>query len=354
MVPKFRGDSEDWLDQQGASSRGRSGRRPKAKGNARSLDLDPEQANAVVTEVFPNQCKIRLNQDGITLLCGYRRAEVVGKSKGEQKERTPVAVGDRVCVKQTGLRSGVVEGICKRKNQLLRVAPGQQRDSQQGQQSQAKEKIHHVLAANIDLLVVVSSAAEPAFSSGVVDRFLIAAAAEGIPALLVVSKKDLLKKGIPAPWKIYQELGYQVLEISSETGEGVLELREAIESKTVVFCGHSGVGKTSLLRLLLNQEVGKVASVSKVTGKGRHTTTGAILFSQPESPKSQWIDTPGIREFSLARIQDKELGLYFPEFKSISCESNACLHLDELGCKARELKRYASYRQILLSLLGEI
>lgn len=355
MVPKFRGDSEDWLDQEGSSSQARSGRRSKIKANARSLDLNPDQANAVVVEVFPNQCKVRWDQDGSILLCAYRRAEVVGKTKGEQKERTPVAVGDRVLAKQTGPQSGIIEGICRRRNQLSRLAPGQE----QGSQAQEKDKIHHVLAANIDLLVVVSSAVDPQFSPGVVDRFLVAAEAENIASLLVISKKDLftgvhLKSPSKTPWEVYREVGYPVLEMSSETGEGIAELKKAIESKTVVFCGHSGVGKTSLLRLLLNEKVGRVATVSKSTGKGKHTTTGAILFSAAELPDSKWIDTPGIREFSVAGIDDRDLKLYFPEFKSLSCESTSCLHLDEAGCNARGLARYPSYRQILLSLQADL
>jgi len=336
MAPKFKGDSEDWLDDEdGARQRGA---RPKKSNVARSLGLPPEEANAVVAEVFPNQCRVRLDENQQDLLCNYRRAGVVSKSKTEARERTPVAVGDRVLIKHTGESSGIVEGICTRKNRLCRPAPG--RDS---------ESLHHVLAANVDLLVIVASAGEPHFSPGLVDRFMIAAEAEGIAVLLCVSKIDLGEPG-EKPWDLYRRLGYSVVEVSSKQGLGIPQIQEQIQGKVVVFCGQSGVGKTSLLRVLLGVDVGRVGKVNESTGKGRHTTTGAVLLEGPG--QSQWIDTPGVREFGLVGVSPESLADHFPELRDLSCKITNCLHIDEEGCLAQGLPRYSSYRRIFDSLVA--
>jgi ribosome biogenesis GTPase len=342
MVPKFKGDSDDWLDDEdssGGAGKGSArsvGQRPK-KIQARALGLPLDQANGVVAEVFPNQCRVRMDVNQQDLLCTYRRAGVVSKSKDEMRERTPVAVGDRVLVNSTSSTTGVIEGICQRKNRISRPAPGRE-----------TEKLQHVLAANIDLMVVVASCREPEFSPGLVDRFLVAAEAEGVSACLCITKIDLQES--QSVWKIYQDIGYPVFEVSSKKELGLAQLRQTLEAKTVVFCGHSGVGKTSLLRSILGSSIGKVGEVSGATGKGRHTTTGATLLNGPEG--SRWIDTPGIREFGLMHVVPENLSQCFPEFQKVQCSQSHCLHLDEPQCGARELKRYSSYRRILESLLA--
>lgn len=348
-MPKFRGDSDDWLDNQGTRSKRRAGLSTQKKPVARAIDLPAEEANAVVAEVFQSQCRVKMDLEGLDLLCSYRRAGVVGKSQSEIRERTPVAVGDRVLAKSTGGATGVIEGICLRKNSLSRPAPGREAGN-----------IHHTLAANIDLLVIVASAHEPRFSAGLVDRFLVAAESENIPTVIAVTKVDLLKEAesgsaYPCPWEIYPQLGYTVIELSSKTGMGIEKLLQEIQDKVVVFCGQSGVGKTSLLRVLLkNPSMGRVGAVNETTGKGRHTTTGAVLLGLGlgGTNRSNWIDTPGVREFGLTKISAKALAHYFPEMKGISCAQASCLHQDEPGCQARELARYLSYRRILDSLIA--
>jgi ribosome biogenesis GTPase / thiamine phosphate phosphatase len=127
-------------------------------------------------------------------------------------------------------------------------------------------------------------------------------------------------------------------------------LQERIAGKLSVFCGHSGVGKTSLLRVLLGREIGRIGELSQATGKGRHTTTGAVLL---EGPGCRVIDTPGIREFGVVGIEPEELRHYFPEFRELGCAVTDCLHEDEPGCVAQELPRYSSYRRVLTSLKEE-
>ena len=142
-MPKYRGNSDDWLDNEVLPQKKSQNARPKKTAAARSLGLPPEEANGIVAEVFPNQCRVLMNDGKGDLLCSYRRAEVVGNAKREYRERSPVAVGDRVLVKQATPAQGQIEGICTRRNSLSRLAPGRE-----------SEIFQHVLAANIDVLVI--------------------------------------------------------------------------------------------------------------------------------------------------------------------------------------------------------
>jgi ribosome biogenesis GTPase / thiamine phosphate phosphatase len=357
MAPKFRGNSEDWMDDHRSSKNKRADGARKKMAKARQMDLLPEQANATVAEVFPKQCRVKL--DGSlgsesstgTLLCSYRRAQVIGEVRDEEfKQRAPVAVGDRVLVEPTGGQTGVLTGVTSRKNTLFRIAPGQ-----------LEKKFVHVLAANIDLVLIVASVAEPEFSPGLIDRFLVAAELEGIEPVIAVTKTDLLvspQSSVQAhtqggaldqtPWRNYAHIGYTVLELSIRAQEGLDDLFKKIQGKTVVFCGQSGVGKTSLLNTILGQPRGKVGAVSEATGKGRHTTTSAVLLDGPAG--SQWIDTPGVREFGLLKVQARDLGKAFPEFTRLPCTQSGCEHFAEEQCDARSEYRYPSYLRIYQSL----
>jgi ribosome biogenesis GTPase / thiamine phosphate phosphatase len=344
MSPKFKGGSDDWLDSEeenanaARGSGSRAGQAFKTARPDRAKILAASEANAVVAEVFPNQCRVRLDGEEINLLCSYRRANVI-KEGAEIRERSPVAVGDRVKVERIGSQNGIVAGVCERRNHLSRPAPGRE-----------NVRFQHVIAANVDALVIVASAVEPDFSPGLVDRYLVAASFAGIEPILCLTKVDLLGAAESRPSDLHRSLEYPVFELSSKSGAGVDALRKTIEGRTVVFCGLSGVGKTSLLRELLASDFGRVGEVSTATGKGRHTTTGAILLGGPSG--SQWIDTPGIREFGLSEIPPARLAECFPEFQGLGCAVSACLHQDEEGCLARAFARHASYRRILESLLA--
>jgi ribosome biogenesis GTPase len=337
MSPKFRGGSDDWLDDEdsvkGTKKPSGDGRGKPARREAGFLAA--EEGNATVCEVFKDQCRVWLDGQTVPepLLCSYRRAEVVG---GQQTERTPVAVGDRVRAEETGDRSGVIEGLCARANFLSRPAPG-------------REAQEHVIAANMDRLLVVASVTHPDFSPGLLDRYLVAASAAGIPALIAVTKTELHLPGAAKAWDTYRDLGYEISETSAKQGRGVDELRTRLTGEIVAFCGHSGVGKTSLLRSLTGRELGKVGEVSDANQRGRHTTTSAVMLEGPAG--SRWIDTPGVREFGLRSIPPGELRLHFPEFARLACAQGGCLHREESGCLAAGLPRYVSYRRILESLL---
>jgi ribosome biogenesis GTPase len=349
MAPKFRGGSDDWLDDEDSNQR--EGSAPKKK-SPKAAFLPPEEGNATVIEVYPKQARVVVDGAEGTLLCGYRRAQVIQSSENV-RERSPVAVGDRVLIAQLNPQDGIVEGVCSRRNSLARPAPGKE-------QKKDESIILHVVAANIDLLVIVASVRSPEFSAGLVDRYIIAAQAAGIPSLICLTKTDLLPTGLatglatslddtsPKPWLEYQKIGYPVFALSVATGEGVNDLLPRLEGKTVVFCGHSGVGKTSLFRTILEKNVGKTGEVSESTGKGRHTTTSSVLYQKGDS---KWIDTPGIREFGLIGVTSENLSTYFPEFKDLECSRRGCSHIGMDDCQATALFRYPSFSRIHDSLL---
>lgn len=342
MSPKFRGGSDDFLDDEEFGRKGQG--KPKKKSGQKSGLLDPSRANATVTEVFPNQARVRLDPSGSEspeeILCTYRRAQVISSAEGGYRERTPVAVGDRVLAEKLNPQSGIIEGVCSRRNFLARPAPG--RDD---------PNLIHVIAANMDLLVIVASVELPEFSPGLVDRYLVAAQAAGIPTLLGVTKSDLMKPDSARLWESYGKLGNRYLLISSRKGERMDELKKEINGKRVVFCGHSGVGKTSLFRVLTGRpELGRIGEVNVQTGKGKHTTTSAVLY-RDEKSQSDWVDTPGVREFGLIGVTSDTLASYFPEFAELECARHGCRHVGEADCQAADLFRYSSYRRIHESLV---
>lgn len=297
--------------------------------------LDLEETNATITEVYPKLCRVRLDSDGRILLCSYRRAQVYNRE--EQQERSPVAVVDRAKVQILGSQDGVVEGVAERRNSLMRVAPG-------------REGIQvHVLASNVDLLVIVAATKNPEFLPGLVDRFLVASQFSGIPAVLCLNKIDLVEGG-SGPWELYRKLGVPVIEVSAHSKKGLEELIARVRTGVSVFCGHSGVGKTSLLRGLLGQDVGRVGELNAVTQKGKHTTTGAVML---EGSGLRVIDTPGVREFGLPGLDPENLKDFFPEFSELVCATRFCSHDGEEGCQAASFPRHESYVRILESIREE-
>ena len=331
-MPKYRGGTDEWLDDEGDL------RAKKLKAtDPKSLAVALDKTNGTVAEVFPKQARVRWDDGTGEFLCAYRRATVFARAVDGIRERAPVSVGDRVQGQKTGTKSGLIEGVALRRNSLYRSAPDR------------GETLIHVLVSNIDRLVIVTSARSPDFSPGIVDRFLIAAQRQEIDTTLVVNKLDLCstaerREGV---WNLYKKTGVQVIETCSKTElVGLEELRSVVEGHQVAFCGHSGVGKTSLLTALLGQVTGRVGEVNEWTGKGRHTTTSAVLL-----PDTRWIDTPGVREFGLGKMDPLSLVDHFPELQGLKCHQNPCFHLKEPGCAAREMARYSSYVRIYESLV---
>lgn len=327
MPQKFTG-WEDWLDADEALPRPKAAKKPV---QSRAKTLPPEEGNGTVTEIFPNQSAARLDGKARTSLCRYRMSTLAfGSAK---RERSPVCVGDRVRIE-----AGVIVGRCERRNRIIRSAPN------------ARDPLLHVLAANLDCLVIVASASQPEFSGGIVDRFLVAALAQKIQPILCVNKTDLIEPNEARSWRHYPAAGVTVVETSARGGDGIDRLSALLRGKVAAFCGHSGVGKTSLLRRLLADEShGKVGAVSETSGKGRHTTSGAVLLAGPYG--SSFIDTPGVMNFGLIDVAPDDLLAYFPELRAAAANCGGdCAHENEPACRLRALPRCASYRSIQSSL----
>lgn len=260
----------------------------------------------------------------------------------------PIAVGDEVEITTEDGDSMIVE-IYPRRNYINRKSP-------------ANKHQHHIIAANIDQTLLFATLKNPKTSNGFIDRFLVTAEAYHVPAILVFNKIDLYKEkelALLAHYtKLYLSIGYQVFHISVETNEGVDDLIQALDGKTTLVSGHSGVGKSSFLNLLDKKLALKTLEVSSWSGKGMHSTTFAEMYDITENTKV--IDTPGMREFALVDIEKTELSHYFPEIKAYiqQCQFNNCLHINEPKCavkravEAGEISedRFFSYYTLLESI----
>jgi ribosome biogenesis GTPase len=215
-----------------------------------------------------------------------------------------------------------------------------------------------VIVSNADQVIPIFSVASPTPKWGLLDRYLVAAEAAGLPALIVITKLDLTWKNpqIEEDLETYRRIGYPIHMVSSATGEGMEELKSLLQGKTSVLVGKSGVGKTSLLNAIQPGLGLRVKAVSSgEVGKGRHTTTHYEMFELDFG--GRLVDTPGMREFGLWDIQAGELASFFPEMNPYvgQCKFGlGCSHDREPGCAIRKAVmagtvspyRYQSYMRL--------
>lgn len=257
----------------------------------------------------------------------------------------PVAVGDRVRVLRTG-DDRVVEEVLPRRNALYRPASGRAGRRQ-------------VIAANLDLAVIVLSAADPPWKPATADRYLVLASRAGVAPLLCVSKVDLDPDTSRDPaLDVYRGLGIPVVTASTVAEPGTAALGASLAGKTGVLLGPSGTGKTSLLNVLVPGSGLKVGEVSDRTGKGKHTTTWVERLDLPGG--GHLIDSPGLRVLDLTGVEPAGLAEHFPEIaaRAVECRFPDCRHLAEPDCGVKEALeggdiasfRYDSYRRIRESL----
>jgi ribosome biogenesis GTPase len=263
----------------------------------------------------------------------------------------PVAVGDEVEIETENEieNTAIIFRIHERKNYINRQSP------------RVKHQ-HHIIAANIDQSILLATLKEPRTSQGFIDRFLVASEIYHVPAVIIFNKIDLHRKKENQQFEklkqMYDDIGYNVIGISVKENNGIESLKKILKDKITLISGHSGVGKSSLLNIILPELNLKIQDVSGRSGKGLHTTTFAEMFDLSFDGKI--IDTPGMREFGLVNILKQELSHYFPEMRKrlINCQFNNCLHVNEPGCAIKQAvekgeineERYVSYVNILDSI----
>lgn len=273
-----------------------------------------------------------------------------GKLRLEELDQTnPVAVGDRVDIEVQSDGSGIIKNIAPRINMITRQATHGRR----GQQ---------IMAANIDLGILVQSVKRPEFKTGFIDRFLITCEANHVEPLIIVNKMDLANDRSLAEitdlQALYETLGYRLIFFSALDPSTLEQFRTLIAGKTVTLMGPSGTGKTSILNALNPNLKLSTGEVSNFSNKGKHTTTFAELLTI--EPNTYVVDTPGIREFGLVDIEAADLSNFYVEMRELrtECKYYNCTHIHEPDCavmKAYESgqiqpSRYLSYLQIFESL----
>lgn len=214
-----------------------------------------------------------------------------------------------------------------------------------------------VVAANMDLIVVVVALKDPPLHPRIIDRFLFAIRMGGAQPVICANKVDLLPEEEAAhelsKLEPYRAMGIPVATVSAIRQDGLDDLRQVLRGKRCAFVGHSGVGKSSLLNALVGDRVNVEGGVNVKTGKGRHTTTGASLHRLDDG--IEIIDTAGVRSFGVDERAQADDG--FPEFADFAkeCRYSDCRHLEEEGCAVKEAvrdgvlsrERYRAYRSIL-------
>ena len=275
------------------------------------------------------------------------RCRLKGKFKIKGlKVTNPIAVGDHVLVELENQHgTGVIYDIRPRQNYLIR--------------SSAKHpEIGNILASNIDQAMLIVTLVRPKTSLGFIDRYLVSAETFRIPVVLVFNKVDIYNdhqmEELNVTVQLYRSIGYTSLITSFTENTGLAELSAHLGHKISLLSGHSGVGKSTLLNLLIQEEKQNINPISDFSSKGVHTTTFAEMFQL--GPDSFIIDTPGIKELGLMGIGGEELSHYFPEMRALMslCKYHNCTHVHEPKCAVMKAinstvpeTRYLSYLSML-------
>ena len=263
-----------------------------------------------------------LARTGSTYRVHTDSGEVTAVLRGKLKHRDDdrVVAGDVVDLELQSDGRATISGVRRRKSVLARRAAGERSPRAQP------------IAANVDQVVVVASVRSPEPRPRLLDRFLVIAAANRIPAVLVLNKIDLDRTALDRLLERYTPAGYQVLATSVRLPEGLAAFRDLLRGRESVLAGQSGVGKSSLLNALdpgLNLRIGEI---SAKWDTGKHTTRAALVV--PLAGGGYVVDTPGLREVGTWGIDPELLAVCFPEFRRFldQCRFDNCRHMAEPGC----------------------
>lgn len=262
------------------------------------------------------------------------------------RSTNPLAVGDRVEIICNNEGTAFISEIKDRRNYIVRKSPNLSKQS-------------HILAANVDQVFLIVTINNPRTSTTFIDRFLASAEAYRIPVTLIFNKNDLLSDEEKRLQKLtvglYEHIGYPCFVVSAECQEGIEALKDELKGKVTLFSGNSGVGKSTLLNILLPDVCLRTAEISDAHNTGMHTTTFSEMLPFPDGG---WlIDTPGIKGFGTFNIEPEELSGYFKDIFGFShdCKFHNCTHTHEPGCAVMKAvnehliaaSRYASYLSML-------
>ena len=254
----------------------------------------------------------------------FVEARIKGKFRNKNiKTTNPISVGDVVSYSLKEDGKGWIENIHPRKNYMIRKSVNLSKEA-------------HIIGSNIDLCVLVATVSNPETSTGFIDRFTVTAQAYDIPILLVFNKLDLYdiqdKQLLEEYIAVYENARFDCLVTSVKNNFGIEKLKSKLENKTVLFSGHSGAGKSSLINAMNPSLDLAVGELSEAHQKGKHTTTFAQMFDLSDTIRL--IDTPGIKGFGLIDVGKHELAQFFPEMfaLSVNCKFHNCVHINEPGC----------------------
>lgn len=241
---------------------------------------------------------------------------------------SPIVIGDEVHFAEQDDGTGRIVEILPRHGVLSRCAPGPRPREQ-------------IVVANVDWIVPVFAAAQPEPNWALLDRYLAAAEAAHIPALVCITKSDLVGDDVlREDLEVYERLGYAVRRTSALTRAGLDALAADLAGRIAVLVGKSGVGKTSLLNAIEPGLGLRVSEVSDVTGKGKHTTTALEMFDVDlgNGTRARIVDTPGVREFAPWELHKIDVATLFPEMRPLigQCRFAGCSHSHEPGCAIKE------------------
>lgn len=263
------------------------------------------------------------------------------------KSTNPVVVGDLVVFERpAGKEHGRILDVLERKNYIIR-------------KSSNLSKTYQVVAANLDQLILMATIAFPRTFPEFIDRYLVAAEAYSIPAILLFNKIDLYNhkqlNNLDELMNTYTRIGYPCYAISALDESHFNKLENLFKDKITLVAGNSGVGKSTLINTLFPDLDLKIQEISDHHQKGKHTTTFVEMFPLPYP--GYVIDTPGIKGFGIIDMDNEPLFHYFPEFFKISkyCKYYNCIHVNEPDCAVIDalekggisLSRYKSYLSLL-------